>query len=115
MFWHSIQSATYPESLYVKIGTTNDPTTRKRWTNLDIIVDNTTTWKLKKYALETWAGQNVYVAFVNRSLDAWVLYVDDIVGPLVYVPAVDLAFSEFYQSTGLPTPRPGEKFTDCQK
>ncbi|NWG27955.1 MAG: choice-of-anchor D domain-containing protein, partial [Ignavibacteriaceae bacterium] len=111
MFWHSIQSATYPESLYVKIGTTNDPNTGT-WTNLAIILDNTTTWKQKKYSLEPWAGQNIYVAFVNRSLDAWVLYVDDIIGPLVYVPAVDLAFTDFYQSTGLPTPRPGENFTD---
>ncbi len=110
-FFHSIQSATYPESLYVKIGTTNDPNTGT-WTNLAVILDNSTTWKYKKYDMTPWAGQNVYVAFVNRSLDAWVLFVDDITGPVVYVPAVDLAFTDFWQASGLPVP--GDKVRDTR-
>ncbi|WP_337871688.1 choice-of-anchor J domain-containing protein, partial [Ignavibacterium sp.] len=110
-FWHSIQSSVFPESLYVMVGTTNNPDTGV-WDTLAVIFDNTTTWKQKKYSLNAYAGQQIYVAFVNRSLDAFYLYIDDIIGPQVYVPAIDLALTDFYQSTGLPVPRGGEKFTD---
>lgn len=88
-FWHSIQSSTYPEDLYVKVGTTNDPNTGT-WTDLAYILDNTTTWKYKAYDLSAYNGQNIYIAFVNRSFDAWTIYVDDVGGPIVYIPANDV-------------------------
>ena len=111
-FYHSIQSTSYPETFVVKVGTTtNDPTTGT-WVDLATINDNTTTWKYKMYDLSAYAGQNIYIAFVYRSEDAFTVYVDDITGPVVYVPAVDLAFTDFYQSTGLPVPKTGENFVD---
>ncbi len=110
-FWHSIHSASYPESLYIRISTVGNNLTDP-WTDLLAIRDATTTWKYRAISLAAYAGQNVWIAFVNRSLDMWTVYVDDISGPAVYVPAVDLAFTSFYQSSGLPTPKSGELFTD---
>lgn len=100
-FWHSIQSSAFPESLYVKIGSTNNPG-NSGWTNLAIIYDQSTSWKYKKISLSSYAGQQVYIAFVNRSRDAFNLYLDDISGPQIVRPLYDLAFVNFYQYSGLP-------------
>uniref|UniRef100_UPI0025B954F0 choice-of-anchor J domain-containing protein n=1 Tax=Ignavibacterium sp. TaxID=2651167 RepID=UPI0025B954F0 len=110
IFFSSIQSASFPEVLVIKVGTTADP--NGSWTNLDSVIQGSTSWVRRAYSLNAFAGQNVYIAFVNRGLDEWVLYLDDIQGPIKYTPAVDLAFQDFYQSTGLPVPRSGEKFTN---
>uniref|UniRef100_A0A7V3E778 Choice-of-anchor D domain-containing protein n=1 Tax=Ignavibacterium album TaxID=591197 RepID=A0A7V3E778_9BACT len=110
IFFSSIQSSTYPEVLVIKVGTTADP--NATWTNLDSVVQSSTSWIRRAYSLSAFAGQNVYIAFVNRGLDEFYLYIDDVQGPVKYVPAVDLAFQDFYQSTGLPVPRSGEKFSD---
>ncbi|MDP2366387.1 MAG: hypothetical protein Q8M94_21750, partial [Ignavibacteria bacterium] len=40
----------------------------------------------------------------------WNLFVDEIT--IIEQPTVDLAFTQFYQSSGLPVPRPGENFSD---
>ncbi|BDQ02180.1 MAG: hypothetical protein KatS3mg036_1041 [Ignavibacterium sp.] len=101
-FYHSIISAAFPESLYVKIGTTNNPNSGT-WTNLAVIYDNTTEWKYKKYSLNAYAGQQVYIAFVNRSKDAYFLFIDDVNGPAVVTPNNDIALVNFYQSSGLPS------------
>lgn len=59
-------------------------------------------------------GGKTYVAFVldgnHFQYDNW--YVDDI--SITLPPTVDLGFTQFYQSSGLPIPmaRNGEKFTD---
>jgi hypothetical protein len=100
-FWHSIQSGFFPESLYVKIGTTNNPNSGT-WTNLAVIFDNSTSWKYKKYSLSSYAGQQIYIAFVNRSRDAFTLYIDDVSLPQIIAPSNDLALVKFYQSSGLP-------------
>ncbi|AFH49531.1 Hypothetical protein IALB_1824 [Ignavibacterium album JCM 16511] len=110
IFFSSIQSSTYPEVLVIKVGPSTDP--NGSWTTLDSVVQSSTNWIRRAYSLSAFAGQNVYVAFVNRGLDEWTLYLDDIQGPVKYTPAVDLAFQDFYQSTGLPVPRNGEKFSD---
>ena len=88
-FWQSIYSASFPEDLYVRVGTTNDPNTGT-WTDLAYINDNTTTWKYRAYDLSAYNGQNIYIAFVNRSFDAWTIFVDDVTGPIVYIPANDV-------------------------
>ncbi|MCA2005364.1 MAG: choice-of-anchor J domain-containing protein [Ignavibacterium sp.] len=100
-FWHSIQSSAFPESLYVKIGPTNNPN-NSGWTNLAIIYDQSTSWKYKRYSLAAYAGQQVYIAFVNRGRDAFNLYLDDITGPQIMRPNYDMALVNFYQYTGLP-------------
>lgn len=99
-FWHSIQSSAYPESLYVKVGTTNNPNSGG-WTNLAVIYDQSTSWKYKKYSLSAYAGQQIFIAFVNRSKDAFSIYIDDITGPQIVRPDYDLALVSFYQFTGL--------------
>jgi hypothetical protein len=111
-FWTSIGSTTYPEELVIKVGLTADP--NGSWTTLDSIIINTTSWVRKSYSLAAFAGQNVYIAFVNRGLDELTLYIDDIIGPQVYVPAVDLALLSFYQASGLPVPRGSDQFSDYQ-
>ena len=100
-FWYSVQSEIFPESLYVKIGTTNNPNTGI-WTNLAVIIDNSTSWKYKKYSLSAYAGQQIYIAFVNRSKDAFILYVDDVSLPQIVIPSNDVALVKFFQSNGLP-------------
>ena len=100
-FWHSIQSPAFPESLYVKIGPTNNPN-NSGWTNLAVIYDQSTSWKYRKISLSAYAGQQVYIAFVNRSRDAFNIYLDDISGPQIIRPYYDLALVNFYQYTGLP-------------
>ncbi|AFH49537.1 Hypothetical protein IALB_1830 [Ignavibacterium album JCM 16511] len=99
-FYHSIISPAFPESLYVKVGTTNNPYSGT-WTNLAIIYDNTTTWKYKKYSLNAYAGQQIYIAFVNRSRDAYYLFIDDVNGPAVVTPNNDVALVNLYQASGL--------------
>ncbi|MBK9099328.1 MAG: choice-of-anchor J domain-containing protein [bacterium] len=109
VFWWRAYSSTYTESMVIKIGLTNDP--YGTWTDLDSLASNSATWMRKSYNLSVYSG-NVYIAFVNRGLNKFRIFLDDIQGPQVYVPAVDLAFTDFYQATGLPVPGPGEKFTD---
>ncbi len=109
VFWWRAYSATWFESMVIKIGSTNDPA--GTWTDIDSIESNNTTWMRQVYDLSAYPG-NVYVAFVYRGLNEYRIYVDDVFGPQLYVPAVDLAFTDFYQATGLPIPRPGENFTD---
>jgi len=96
-FWHSIGSTTYPESMVIKVGATNDP--NGVWTDLDSLLDNTLDWKYESYDLTAYNGQNVYIAFVNRSFDKLTLYLDDILGPLVYVDPNDIGVTAFAQPT----------------
>ncbi|WP_337865324.1 choice-of-anchor J domain-containing protein [Ignavibacterium sp.] len=100
-FWHSIQSSAFPESLVVKIGSTNNPN-NAGWTNLAVIFATSTSWQYKKYSLSAFVGQQIYIAFVNRSRDAFNIYIDDITGPQIIRPNYDLALVSFYQYTGLP-------------
>lgn len=103
-FWHSARSTSFPESLYVRLSTVgNNPS--DPWIDLLAIKDATTDWKYKSVDLTPWAGQNVWIAFVNRGLDQYTIYIDDITGPALYIPEYDLAFTDFYQSSGLPTPK----------
>ncbi len=113
-FWHSILSSAYPESLYVKVGTTNNPNA-SGWQNLAVIYDQTTSWKNKKYSLAAYTGQQIYIAFVNRSKDAFNIYLDDITGPQVVKPNYDLALVNFYQYTGLSVQSFGEKIVEENK
>jgi hypothetical protein len=112
-FYHSIFSPTFPESLYVKVGTTNNPYSGG-WTNLAIIYDNTTAWKYKKYSLNAYAGQQIYIAFVCRSRDAYFLFLDDVNGPAVVTPNTDLALVDLYQASGLPISSPELNFHSLQ-
>ncbi len=81
IFWISAASATWTEELVVKVGTSNDP--NGSWVTLDSILTNNTGWERKAYSLSAFAGQNVYIAFVNRGLDEFTVYIDDIIGPQV--------------------------------
>jgi len=100
-FYHSIMSPIFPESLYVKIGTTNNPNSGT-WTTLAVIFDNTTAWKYKKYSLNAFAGQQIYIAFINRSRDAFTLFIDDVSLPQIVIPSYDVALVKYYQASGLP-------------
>ncbi|WP_168026834.1 T9SS-dependent choice-of-anchor J family protein [Ignavibacterium album] len=110
IFWISAASSSYTEELVVKVGSTNDP--NGSWTTLDSILTNNPGWERKSYSLNAFAGQNVYIAFVNRGLDKFTVYIDDVVGPQVYIPAVDVALQSFYQASGLPVPRGVSQFEE---
>jgi hypothetical protein len=79
-FYHS--SNGFDEVLVVKVGLTNDP--NGAWTTIDSLIDNTpSVWTFESYDLSAFNGQEVYIAFVNRGLDQFTLYIDDVTGPLV--------------------------------
>ena len=77
-FWHRARSIDYTEVLYVKVGSTNDP--NGIWTDIAVLNDNTTNWKYKRYDLSPYLGEK-YIAFVNKGLDQYAIFIDDILGP----------------------------------
>jgi hypothetical protein len=97
IFYHSARSASFPESLYVRISTTGN-NVADFGTDLLVLEDATIDWKREAISLNAYAGQNVYVAFVNRGLDQFTIYVDDITGPALFVAAHDIGMASLNQA-----------------
>lgn len=103
----------YPEKLKVTVGsdTTVASQTTTIWNNAGGSNLTNETY-IYRYADYTPGSNGTYYFAFNCYSDADmnVLYVDQVsVKP---VPAVDLTLTNMWQSTGLPTPRPGENFSD---
>jgi hypothetical protein len=96
-FWYRIYSASFPESLEVRLSTTTDDIssfTTVLWagtlTNL--------TYLEQKVNLGAYVGEDVYIAFVYKSTDEFYLYLDDV---SVYEPAAhDYAVNQFIDLPG---------------
>jgi len=97
IFFMSIQSSSYPETMVLKVGSLPDP--NGSWTTIDSITTNLTPWQRKAYSLSAFAGQNVYIAFVNRSQDKFYLFLDDVMGPVKYVSQNDIGLTAYSQPT----------------
>ncbi|BDQ02176.1 choice-of-anchor J domain-containing protein [Ignavibacterium sp.] len=98
IFWVSAASISFPEELVLKVGNSANP--NGVWTTIDSIIVSSTSWERKSYSLDAFAGQNVYIAFVNRGLDQFTVYLDDIIGPTKYVTQNDLGIIAYEESQG---------------
>jgi hypothetical protein len=77
-FWYRAYSATYPESLEIRLSTTtNDVSafTTLLWAGSQII---NSTWEEKRIGLGKYARGQVYIAFVYKGLDEFRIFVDDV-------------------------------------
>ncbi|MCS7258200.1 MAG: choice-of-anchor J domain-containing protein, partial [candidate division WOR-3 bacterium] len=81
-FWYRNTSTSTPsDQLVIRLSTTDNAITSFT-TVLDSFSVSTLTYTEKVISLNSYAGQNVYIAFVNRGLYAWTLLIDDVyIGP----------------------------------
>jgi len=89
-FWYRTYSASYQDSIEVRLSTTTNDLSSFT-TVLWAVEIGTATWTEKKIDLTTYAGQEVYIAFVYKSLYEWYFYIDDVTGPDIVVAADDMA------------------------
>lgn len=66
----------YADGYQVKISTTG--TAVANFTNLQTVGAENATWTNRGLSLNAYAGQNVYIAFVNNSNDKYLLFLDNI-------------------------------------
>lgn len=85
-FWARNRSASYIDQFNVKLSTTTSATSSFT-TTLASNVGPGITYTEYTYDLAAYVGQQVYVAIQATSTDMWALYIDDVTGPEVYVPA----------------------------
>ncbi len=100
--WFKSQDATLPEPYDVMISTTGTATTD--FTLLLAEPDPGTTWVQKTYDLSAYNGQNIYVAFRSTTTDQWRLYMDDVAGPNIWVPANDVGVTAVIAPIGAMLP-----------
>lgn len=113
-FYQKVEDATYPEKLKVTVGNaaTVAAQTTTLWDNAGGTELTNEFYQLRvAYFTNTLPTGIFYFAFNCYSdADQWNLYVDEV--KIEVAPTVDIAVIDFYQSSGLPSPRPGEKFND---
>ena len=92
--WFANRS-TYPEPYDVMVSTTvnDDPAA---FTLLKAEDSPGNDWEQRSYDLSAYVGQNIYVAFRSTTTDQWQLYIDDVVGPEIYLPENDVEASKLY-------------------
>lgn len=76
-FWAKSISTAYPEKFRVGISTTGTATTNFTMITPTAGVVPTTSWVEYSYPLDTYQGQNVYIAIQCVSADAFALLIDD--------------------------------------
>ncbi|MGB2979816.1 MAG: choice-of-anchor J domain-containing protein, partial [Candidatus Zixiibacteriota bacterium] len=89
-FWYRTYSASYQETVEVRLSTTTsslDQFTNVLWATQVA----TSTWTEMKFDLTAFAGQEVFIAFVYKSLYEWYWYIDDVTGPDIVVAGDDMA------------------------
>ena len=86
MFWARSGSSSYLEDFNVKLSTTAD-TVAAFTTTLGAVTSAPYSYTRYAYALEAHAGDSVYVAIQNVSVDALTFYVDDVTGPAIVYPS----------------------------
>jgi hypothetical protein len=112
-FWQKVASATYPEKLKVTVGNTQTVAsqTTTLWDNAGGSNLTNVTYIQRIAEYDCSISGTYYFAF-NCYSDAnmYDLYVDEVL--ILEQPAIDIAFTQFYQSSGTLKPTGKEKFTD---
>lgn len=93
--WFKNRAASYPEPYDVMVSTTvnNDPAA---FTLLKAEASPGVDWQQRSYDLSAYNGQNIYVAFRSTTTNMWQLYIDDVVGPEIFIPENDVAATKLY-------------------
>ncbi|NLK14930.1 MAG: choice-of-anchor D domain-containing protein [Bacteroidales bacterium] len=81
--------SSYPEEFYVWVSNTGN--NKEDFTQLAGPISTTSAAQTFAYSLSAYHGDTVYFAVQATSLNAYYLYVDDFVGPEVYIPPTNLA------------------------
>jgi hypothetical protein len=106
-------SGSYPEKLKVTVGNAPDVASQTTvlWNNAGGTELTNATYELRIAEFVAPTTGSYYFGFNCYSdADMWYLDVDQI--SIIEQPTVDLAFTNFYQSSGLPVPRSGQNFSD---
>ncbi|MBS4016247.1 MAG: choice-of-anchor J domain-containing protein, partial [Candidatus Latescibacteria bacterium] len=78
-FWYRVSTVSTPtDQLVIRLSTTNN-TIPAFTVVLDSFSLTNNTYMEKVISLNSYAGQNIHLAFVSRGLYAWTIYLDDIV------------------------------------
>ena len=104
-FWARSSNSNPYESFNVRVSSTNAESAAGFTDTLASVTTVPTTWTRYAYALEPYAGQDIYIAVQHNTYDGWYLYVDDFNGPQVWIddsPVIALNKSAIdYGNTGL--------------
>ena len=103
-FWaRSSNSSTY-ESFNIRVSSAGAEAATSFVDTLASTATVPTSWTRYAYALESYVGQDVYVAVQHNTVNGWYLYVDDFNGPQVWIddsPVIALSKSAInYGNTG---------------
>jgi hypothetical protein len=104
-FWARSSSSNPFESFNVRVSSTNAESAAGFTDTLASVSTVPTTWTRYAYALEDYAGQDIYVAVQHNTGSGWYFHVDDFNGPQVWIdssPVAALSKSSInYGNTGL--------------
>ena len=104
-FWAKSSNAGSYESFNVRISSTNAEAAASFTDTLASVATTPSTWTRYTYALESYVGQDIYIAVQHTTVNGWYLFVDDFNGPQVWIdnsPVAALSKSAIdYGNTGL--------------
>jgi hypothetical protein len=84
IFWAKSYSSSYLEDFNVKLSATDNAMASFTVT-IASVTSTPYDWTRYAYPLESYVGQDVYIAVQCTSVDQWYLYVDDFSGPNIWV------------------------------
>jgi subtilisin family serine protease len=87
-FYYRVQSASYTETLLVRVSTSPIVSDTGSYTIISSLITNSTTWTQKNIGLSGYAGQNIYIAFHYACWDNYAFAIDDVTGPNIFVPCL---------------------------
>ena len=104
-FWARSSNTNPYESFNVRVSSTSAEAITSFTDTLANVSTVPTAWTRYAYALEPYAGQDIYIAVQHNTVNGWYLYVDDFSGPQVWIdnsPVAMLSKSSInYGNTGL--------------
>ena len=84
-FWAKSSNAGSYESFNVRISSTSAEAAASFTDTLESVATTPSTWTRYTYALESYVGQDIYIAVQHTTVDGWYLFVDDFSGPQVWI------------------------------
>ena len=104
-FWARSSNSNPYESFNVRVSSTNAEAAASFTDTLSSVSTVPTTWTRYAYALESYVGQDIFIAVQHNTTNGWYLYVDDFNGPQVWIdnsPVITLNKNSIdYGNTGL--------------
>jgi len=85
VFWAKSYSGGIPEDFNVKVSTTDNANATAFDGTLASVTSAPNTWTRYVYALDSYADQNIYIAFQCVTVNGYYLYADDFSGPQVWI------------------------------